>query len=263
MEAMKREKFFLGIAIVILMSFMFSIFAISNADFVRAVDIPNLPGTEINIQDLPKSPDEVGKMSLNWLEKKWNNATNESKFIASINKWNMEHQTFFRILFGQEYSLSFKFIFILILWVFVWIFATNMFSAANSAFNLIKNIPPVILGLLFAIILGFFGFVKFISEYFSDFIMSQESFTMQLVYSALFIIILILLIVFSKSIYGFFAGLRREKRLSDTEEGEKAIAEHIVEKESSKNRRSGLTKEEEEEIDEEIREDAGSIDRNE
>jgi len=220
--AVKREQ--KGpICIILLFSLVF-ILSILALYFVSAQDeyVPDVLGIKLtpeNLDKLPKTPEDIGNVSRNYLEKQWENIINKT-FVGDIHRSFLAHPTPFIVLFAEKYSFTLFFLTIFILWCFIF----TIFSDIYGFLGANKHSLHLLFGLLTAILIAQGGILRFVANSALALIFRQDLWWAQLLLGMLIFGVLIILKVYSESIYELILKIREKTAISVAEKrSEKAI----------------------------------------
>jgi len=235
--------------------------------FLIFVVLQGLNAIELqDLDNLPRTPDELAENSLNYFKNSWSNFASNNTITKPIHNFFNNNQDIFLFLFNLNYEFSLTFICVIFLWFF---FLFKFFKILT----LIKKLNGI-----FIFIMGFFittgiahtNFINFIVNNVLVFIYSKESLTAKIMlWIIIFIILLLLSYLINLTCYSIRKSLN-EKEKSNLKKGQKQLGknqksikeelslveEHIVNKEKKKvNSQDDLSEEELQEVDKEVEED--------
>lgn len=99
----------------------------------QGTDIPGLP-SGVNPPQIENTTNQVTNVALNWqtIAQQWKTSLLQNPVVYKVNSFFQDISIVFRVLFGQNYSMSLTLLIIIILWIFFLISLNRIFKDFTS-----------------------------------------------------------------------------------------------------------------------------------
>lgn len=175
-----KKEFKFAVLSILFLSLILSVITFVSAEDVQE-QVQELTG--VNPEAIPSTPEDVS----NYLVSQWSAFIAKTPFIGSIHTLFIDNPLIFKIAFGEPYSFSPSFLFVLILWIF---FLVHTSKAVKSS-GLINEKYSWIVGLAITIIIAQIQFYHFIASGISNLAFSQEAWWARtIIFAVAFIVIM-------------------------------------------------------------------------
>ncbi len=204
----------LQISIVFLLIFSLSFFSFVKAEKATPDEaIKQVVG--FNPEDIPTSPDQIKDK---YLVKEWSDLISRNVYLGPAHNFLLTHQTLMKILFGDPYAISFTFLVIVLLWLFIGAKSGQLFEASG----ILKGGATIIAGFVFTVLLAQTTILRTIAKLCLDIITSSANWWIRFIAAImlvfLFFIISYLLSIARKAMIENRAKKKEEKRDERDEE---------------------------------------------
>ena len=254
---MKRDRFLVFVISLLVLAFTVSFLNISAIN-VDPTNTQDPLGIGLTPDKIPTNPQDLTDAGSSYLQKRWMNFIANNSVFAPANKWALQNPSFFVALFGQAYSLSFNFMFILAVWLFFIFFSSDFYKS----WGLKKYGLSFFTGIATSILFAQIGFLAWLVKSLGAVITKSDNLTLRIIIGIIIFFLFVALKMFSHEIYLSSVAAKKRARINKIEKTEKETKkrEEIVEKEvknveeyvkKKKKGKDDLTDEEEEEIDKE------------
>jgi len=222
-------------AIFVILGLIITSILFSNLSLAQRVE-PTIPGTNLNPSDIPESPEELAKVSIDYLKQEWIKISRNNQFLLQIQQWHIKNadiiDPLFKYTVGLVPSLSFLFILSIVLWLTIVIVIYKISSIFNilPAKPILSKLARFGLTILIAMFISLIRATTIIAQALIEIVKIVNIWWVQLIIAVLIVIALIYIDIISEKISKFFADWKEKKEKKKTQKQAKKALELAEEK---------------------------------
>lgn len=212
---MKKEHNLILSVLFIIASIILLVYIVHAADEPSIPEI--IPGLDVEklSEQAEKTPEQLAEESSAYLRGEWAKIFQKNfPFLWSIHQYLLSHQVVFKILFKKEYSFTWIFLFMLILWIYLASLAEKIFDSLGF----VRKEIAWVMGILTAVILAQINFINWIVNGVHYLVNSQEAWWMRLIIWVIVLILISLFFALREALGVYLKQLKKEKKEKEVEE---------------------------------------------
>jgi uncharacterized membrane protein len=176
-----------------------------------------------NLDNIPQTPEDAEQAGREYLKQEWNKIILKLPVIGSIHGYFVAHPLIFQILFKEPYNFSLTFICIFILWVFILVNVSNIFSGLIRG----GTYTGLLIGLAVSVALAQVGVIGGIVRFVLSIIYARDTWWIRLLLWLVVIVVLMLVAYFDSALKDTIKKSKEEKEKAEVKEKAEESEEFI------------------------------------